>query len=131
MNATGWLACAILAALCVAACGGTSSGAGDVHGVEAPSRVGAPLVNASTRGGDVDDGRMLAQKFQCARCHGGTPDAVFSQVLHCVDCHKQITSGTFTPAPPDSVLARWKTNVAPFDEVPSLLVMRRFKREWL
>lgn len=80
--------------------------------------VSARTALASFAPGDAERGRMLVQKFECQRCHGGTGVEPPKLEQDCVGCHEQIATDRFKTS--SSKLGEWKQHVLPYRDVPSL-----------
>ena len=76
------------------------------------------------------EGRKLALRHECNRCHTLPDIPHASDQKSCVRCHQQILAGTFD-APADT-LAQWQKNITSLIEAPSLVNMGgRFEPTWL
>lgn len=78
----------------------------------------AAAVKAAFLPGDAERGKLLAEKFECSRCHDGTKLAGSPLEKHCVTCHQEIWTDKFK-APPDK-LAKWKKTVVHYLNAPNL-----------
>lgn len=105
-----------------AACGGKSEPSPPP---EQPAALGSSLTPARKA-----EAEALIARFECTRCHDGTPVAAAAHDQHCVTCHREIRAGAFEAAPED--LARWQGNVKSLLVVPSLgHVGVRLRRAWV
>lgn len=87
---------------------------------------------SSHRASTAPRNARAVDRFECARCHEDVPGAAAIPLSRgCADCHRAIRAGD-----PDGIwaradVARWKTVVSHYVEVPSLNgVNRRLTREW-
>jgi cytochrome c2 len=80
--------------------------------------------------GDAERGKALVARFECNRCHDGTGHGSVAVEKHCIQCHRDIVSGSF-PARRDA-LAKWSKTAVRYQDVPSLAgIGRRLRPEWL
>jgi cytochrome c2 len=70
------------------------------------------------KGGDVEKGRALVERFECSRCHDGTKVAAAAFEKHCVTCHQDIWNDKFK-AKPDKI-EKWKKTIVHYLNAPSL-----------
>lgn len=77
----------------------------------------------------VERGRALLDRFECARCHDGDGLTPAPRERHCVRCHQAILAGDF-PAPPDAI-AEWRQHIAHLTEVPELRGTQRLRRAFV
>ncbi|MCC6215515.1 MAG: c-type cytochrome [Polyangiaceae bacterium] len=128
----------VAAAVAVGSCGrkeapGGSSGVASSASAAASVSAAAPVAATAKRPpappGDAERGKKLAQEHECHRCHDGAGLTAAPREKHCFHCHQQIVTGEF-PAPKHA-LAKWRPNVAPVQDVPTLEGAGRFDRSWL
>ncbi len=69
--------------------------------------------------------------FECVRCHE-TSWASAPEERDCHGCHSDIQAGAYDTWrwDPEHV-AKWKSTIRHFDDVPSLIAAERFERDWL
>jgi cytochrome c1 len=80
--------------------------------------------------GSAQRGKQLVAELECHRCHEGTGLAAPKLDQDCVRCHEQIATDKFKASP--AKLAKWKPNVMPYRDVPSLSSMSgRLRPEWV
>jgi len=80
--------------------------------------------------GDAERGKQLVAQFECNRCHDGTGLSAPTLDKDCVRCHEQIATDRFKA--PAHKLAKWKSHVMPYRDVPSLTAIRgRLRPEWV
>ena len=161
LSLTSLLAAALLGAATIAgtsacsgdhgsssATGATATSAGSASGTgTAPAQTAAPRdPNAP---GDPKRGAELVVKFECARCHDGlanaspiplpakppedvtATEATKVDNKHCFHCHAAILDDEYK-APKPATTARWKKNVEPLRDVPTLTgAHQRFRRSWI
>lgn len=157
----GWslLACCSLLAV-TGACGGekASGSAGPdltaAAASAAPSALpsASPITSAAPASNGAPDpkrGAELIVKLECYRCHDGlalastlplppqpgekitADDATSTDNKNCYHCHAAILDGRYK-APKATTTARWKTNVEPLRDTPTLTGAHlRFRRAWI
>jgi cytochrome c5 len=80
--------------------------------------------------GNAERGKQLVAEFECHRCHEGTGLQAPKLDQDCVRCHEQIATDKFKASP--AKLAKWKPNVMPYRDVPSLSSMSgRLRPAWV
>jgi len=78
----------------------------------------------------VAEGRRLALRFECARCHEIDGIAPPASSQDCLGCHRSIHAGTFRADRAD--LDRWRTNLVDLIDTPSLRALgTRIGRAWI
>lgn len=93
----------------------------------------APLerrASAPFEAGSAERGKVLVAEFECNRCHAGTGLATPKLDQDCVGCHEQIATDKFQAAA--SKLAKWKSHILPYRDVPSLTDLgARLRPAWV
>ena len=79
----------------------------------------------------VHTGGGLVMKYECYRCHIFEGEEVPKATLEfdCAGCHQQIRNGTFTADREN--LPHYQQRVKSLVDVPELVGMQRFRRDWL
>lgn len=120
---------AVVAPLGVVGCDEKPSAAPDVASSQPGTSAGAAPTPAALAG-DAEHGLALMEEFECNRCHDGAGHEPMKLEQHCIHCHQDILSGRFKA--PAAELAKWRKNVAHYEDAPSLIgSQKRYRTDWL
>jgi cytochrome c2 len=90
----------------------------------APAMIAEPAVERDERAVE------LIARYQCNRCHDGTPSPAAHPSRDCVRCHRAIRAGTFRA--PAAALARWQRKIHSLPVAPNLRHSgARLRRNWV